>query len=394
MSGRLPNVATAIRSLLSAKRAPFLAMGVVLAFIGLAGPAEAKLRFGLHVGPQERNADQWTRMAVGQVALVRRDFAYTSNVAQYDEFMRDTSSAGLKVLPVVLGSPDGAVAPPRSKSDLDAYKSFTKRLVERYGRNGTFWSQNPALPYRPITAWQIWNEPSLDTFWDNDPNPREYADLVEVADDAIKSRDEDADSVLAGMPYDTSRGMPLEKFIAKFYDVGGIKKHFDAVAVHPYGRDEDDVEFILDRLRSRMKDAGDGGRDVWITEAGWGTDGPSGSPFVVGRKGQRRLLEKSFNLFEEERKRYNLDTVLWYNWQDIGTAQSGGPFHHYSGLFDHAGDAKPAWSKFTDFTGGSPGAGRLSDASAAKASPATDPLAITAEPQAVLPPEAELTPGD
>ena len=383
-------VANVMRSLASTRRTPLLVVLVALAFTGLAGPADAKPHFGVHIGEANRSVDEWQRMALGEVAVVRRSFEYTSNVQQFDGVMRKTSDAGLRVLPVVMGTPDGGIDPPRSDSELDAFGSFTEELVERYGRNGTFWCDTPgnigagcAPIYRPITDWQILNEPSLDVFWAGDPNPREYARAVEVADDAIKSRDPEADTVLAGMPYDTARGMSLEKFIGKFYDVGGVRNDFDAAAVHPYGRDEDDVRFILERLRSKMKNANDGGTDVWVTEMGWATGGPDG-PFRVSDSGQKKRLEKSFEFMEDDRKRYNLDTVVWYNWRDVDVEPDR--FHHHTGLFEKNGDPKPAWSAFTDFTGGNDGGGAPVTSASAKAGVAPDPLAAPPSEEQLLPP--------
>lgn len=317
--------------------------------------AEAKPRFGVHVNSEQQTTPaEWDRMALGKVGVVRRSFSYTTNEAAYDALMAQTSAVGLSVLPVVMGS---SAAPPRSRDARDAYNRFLKNLVERYGRNGTFWDANPGLPYRPIKDWQIWNEPSLDVFWGGDPDPREYAKLVEGARKAVESRDELGDVILAGLPYDHEHGMSLLGYLKKLYDVKGIEKHFDAVAVHAYGRDEDDVKFILEQLRSRLKSVGDKGREIWITEMGWATQGSKDSPFVKSESGQARLLRKTFALLRDERKRYDLDTVVWYNWQDLRRdfAQEGGPFHDYIGLFDANGDPKPSWQEFTSFTDGDSG---------------------------------------
>ena len=35
----------------------------------------------------------------------------------------------------------------------------------RYGPRGTFWTQNPDVPRRPIRQWQIWNEQRAPWFW-------------------------------------------------------------------------------------------------------------------------------------------------------------------------------------------------------------------------------------
>ena len=57
-----------------------------------------------------------------------------------------------KTLPVSTGRP----AP--------GWTAFAARAVQRYGPNGSFWAENPAVPKRPIRTWQIWNEENFKYF--------------------------------------------------------------------------------------------------------------------------------------------------------------------------------------------------------------------------------------
>ena len=83
------------------------------------------------------------------------------------------ASAGIEVLPFLTGAPAWAVpivfvpgtgkiakAPshlPASGAAAGAWSNFVKSAVARYGPNGSFWAENPALPKRPVRTWQIWN---------------------------------------------------------------------------------------------------------------------------------------------------------------------------------------------------------------------------------------------
>ena len=58
--------------------------------------------------------------------------------------------------------PGKAGSPPKRVADYTAYLSA---LAKRYGPKGTFWSENPTVPKRPIREWQIWNEPNLPYQW-------------------------------------------------------------------------------------------------------------------------------------------------------------------------------------------------------------------------------------
>ncbi len=54
-------------------------------------------------------------------------------------------------------------SPPANRSD---YVTYLAALVERYGPEGTFWTEHPELPKHPLREWQIWNEPHLPAYWD------------------------------------------------------------------------------------------------------------------------------------------------------------------------------------------------------------------------------------
>jgi hypothetical protein len=59
--------------------------------------------------------------------------------------------------------------PPRNPT---VFAQFAALCVERYGPRGTFWSSHPGLPYLPVTAWEVWNEPNLPQYWEPKPSPR------------------------------------------------------------------------------------------------------------------------------------------------------------------------------------------------------------------------------
>src|SRR4051794_24461240 len=98
--------------------------------------------------------------------------------ADYDGYMAEAARAGIDVLPVLMGPPEfrssrpadsrsHAMFPPRHNSD---YARFVAGAVRRYGFDGTFWTSHPALPYAPIRAWQVWNEPNIPNFWRSGPD--------------------------------------------------------------------------------------------------------------------------------------------------------------------------------------------------------------------------------
>ena len=143
-------------------------------YVGRAGQAGmAWIREDFHWGAFERSPGVWN-WEVG------------------DRLMRTASLKGVNVLGTVAYSADWASSgptiyhPPR---DPAAYAAFCGRLVVRYGPDGTFWRDNPALTPRPLTALEIWNEPWLSGFWRPNPDPAGYVRLLRAAATAIRAAD-------------------------------------------------------------------------------------------------------------------------------------------------------------------------------------------------------------
>ena len=120
--------------------------------------------------------------------------------------------------------------------------------MERYGPGGRYWTNAYRQRYGahatplPIHSWQIWNEPNLKKFFNPEGRtPRsvqQYARLLKISHDAIKSQDPDAQIVLAGNPgYPPGGGLKAWVFLDRLYGQAGIKNDFDVAALHPYALD-------------------------------------------------------------------------------------------------------------------------------------------------------------
>jgi polysaccharide biosynthesis protein PslG len=293
------------------------------------------------------------------------------NFGGFDAQVREAAQQGITVLPYVVGTPgwvadlEGSkcdvaanrcgIFAPHTKAGLGAFQTFVADLARRYGPNGIFWQQNPSLPEQPIEAWQIWNEQNSPTFYGPKPNVKHYAKLLKAAHNGISSVDPSAEVLVGGM-----FGTPLHgrkpaisswNFLAKLYDVKGSKKYFDGVSIHPYAPKLVNVQLQVDKMRDAMKAAHDTGAEIWITEVGWASGGPT-NPLVRGNRGQAQRLNEAFDYFLSKRRAFHIRTVIWYSWQDT-TDRGPCEWCQGSGLLKQNGAEKPSYHAFTDFTGGS-----------------------------------------
>jgi hypothetical protein len=277
--------------------------------------------------------------------------------AQNDRTVRQASAHGVRLLPVIVGSPDYVAARStnapytESRREVEAYKCFVRALVDRYGSGGDLPRLNPAVT--PIKDWQVWNEPNLPKYATEEKgvSPREYADLVSVTSRQIRREDPGATIALAGLPV-TNNGFDPTQFLTKLYRVRGIERKFDVIAVHPYARDHRGVKGAILRLREMLTNVRDRGRYIWVTETGWATHG-SNYPFAVkGRRGQAKQLEKTIGMLKRNRREWNIGTVTWFRWRDQAVpSQNRGAFD-YMGLYNEGGSPKPSCRSFTAFTNG------------------------------------------
>jgi hypothetical protein len=262
----------------------------------------------------------------------------TLDFSELDARVRAAVRAGLDVHPVVIAAPMWARLHPRLEfsppADPAAYAAFAAALVRRYGPGGAFWAANPALPARPIRAWQIWNEPvggdgddTPSVFWQDDERfDVRYVPLLRAAHAAIKAEDPRATVVLGALVGHSWQTLDL------IYGAGA-RGSFDAVALHPYTADAPNVVRIVRLVRRTMRKHGDGALPIHITELGW----PAFDARSVKRLGVRRAnraqagwLRAAITELTRQRQRLGIDLILWYTW--IGRDRSGRDAFDHSGL--------------------------------------------------------------
>jgi Beta-galactosidase len=270
------------------------------------------------------------------------------------------ANRGIQVVPVLTGSPAWAAptfgtAPVGTAEGRDGWKRFLMAAVGRYGPGGEYWtdptlyrSQFPGGSIRPIKTWQIWNEQNIRGGRQR-VKPRKYARLVRISHDAIDAADPHAKILLGGMPGYIRT--PAWTYLNKLYKRHGLKRDFDAVAVHPYSGDFGHVFVQIIKMRHVMRKHHDAHAGLWVTELGWGSKRPRKSqPINKGPRGQKVFLSAVFPLLQRYHRRWNLRHAFWYKWRDPATGSGGCTFCSSSGLFKHSQKPKPAWRAFKHIT--------------------------------------------
>lgn len=339
-----------------------LAATLVFALAAAANASAAAPRsfYGL-IPANDPGSSEIARMGAGNVGTLRINFVWgavqpTEGAAydwsHYDAIIGDAAQQGIRVLPTVYSSPDWAAQKssyPPDKAHMDAFRAFVTAAAARYGANGTFWSEHPAIPRLPVIWWQLWNEVNSPSFWYPKPSAKQYVGLLRLFHDGVKSADPSAKVVLAGLfrTPQIKNGIDLDRFLPAIYR-RHAKPLFDAAAIHPYATTPADALEAVKETRKIMARFKDRRASLWVTEIGWATGGTP-TPLTVSPQRQAAYLRKSFRLLAANRKRLHIPGVVWYSWRDV----PGPIWFFHTGLFTQDLDPKPSWNAFVGLTGGS-----------------------------------------
>jgi hypothetical protein len=294
------------------------------------------------------------------VGIVRQPFDW-SRVEQspgefdwsaYDGYVAEAAAAGVSVMPVLARPPDfrssrpadsrsRAMYPPSSNAD---YADYVGAAVRRYGPDGSFWRAHPEVPYLPIHAWQVWNEPNIPNFWRSGVNAKAYVRLLRAGARAIRSADPGAEVVAAGLP-NSNLGAPFLEYLDQMYRAGA-RGVFDTLAIHPYSRDVEGLLRLAEDARVLMNRRHDRSR-LWITEFGWSTGGDA-SAFRVSESGQADRIAASLSALIAERRALRLRGLIFFRWQDALAPRElpGDPWPLHTGLLRADGSPKRGFWAF------------------------------------------------
>jgi hypothetical protein len=227
--------------------APLLLTALVFSFTAAAAGAASipQTSFGINFSGSPANLSLASTSGVG---VSRYDFTVGSDM---DSSVTLSVQAHLRPYAILmLPASHGAVA------DAAQMAVFVRAFALRYGPSGSFWAQNPSLPYLPVTSFEIGNEPNatpdptLPPNWAQTEGPVGYALVYEAARNALHLVDPTGKAIVAGM---LDSGMTGLAGALRYYAAIGP---MDAVGFHPYNYFLSSMEADTSALRQWLSSHG------------------------------------------------------------------------------------------------------------------------------------------
>jgi hypothetical protein len=299
----------------------------------------------------------------------------------FDREVKLAAEADIRIMPFVWGSPEWVAAqvgdlPVRSAWQRWGWSRLLREAAGRYGPDGSFWEENPDLPFLPIRRWEIWNEENIVTFADR-PDPVAFATLIRISGRILHRADPGAKVIIGGFfgrPLQVPPNVASGDFLSRLYRARNVKRYFDGVGLHPYVARAEAMGAQIANLRRIMRLHNDASTPIYVTELGWGSDsGPT--RWERGLHGQARQLSRALSMLSTQRLNWRIGGVWWFTWTDEGGSCQ---FCRSAGLLTEKRKAKPAWYRFNLWTGGDPDA-----APRALFGPAGEELEVAEEPDVV-----------
>jgi hypothetical protein len=272
------------------------------------------------------------------------------NWTDYDRVISAIHTHGLAALPILDFTPGWAqssacagskICKPANASD---YGQFAAAAAARYAPTG-------------VTAWEIWNEPNNNNFFQPAASASDYTMLLKAASSAIRGIEPTATILTGGLAPEASASGNLSPpdFVRGMY-ASGARGYFTAVADHPYTWPYSPAYYLPDaawdqmnQIHAIMSANGDGGKQIWITEFG----APTGGPGTIAASGMTTSEGGDDHVTEGLQAKMVTDgiaatrsypwvgTFFWYSYQDAGTDSS--TVENFFGLLRPDGSRKPAY---------------------------------------------------
>jgi polysaccharide biosynthesis protein PslG len=320
-----------------------------------AGPLRLGIAYGdtlTWLPDQELAATLNDASALG-VKWIRADLSWgdiqpdSANAYKWERFDRVVDAAGrrgLTLLPIISYTPSwarpaGCFTDKCAPANADQFAAFAGEAASRYGG---------------ITTWEIWNEENSQRFWQPQPDPAAYANLLERTTASIRKSNPAAKILVGGLSIiDTDQGGITPQDFLRVLVRSATSDAFDGVGLHPYTypnlasdsgqwvSPRADAGSVLQSIRNCFTDAGLPAIPIWITEYGAPTGGePESSDHVT----ETRQAEIAADAVKTAAADEGVAALIWYTYRDSGSDLSD-PESYY-GLRRADGSKKPSYDAF------------------------------------------------
>lgn len=200
-----------------------------------------------------------------------------------DSYVDRIADQGLRINPVLYGAPSVYRAPGETRvastaAAQSAWTGFVALAISRYGQDGSYWN----LTGRgggafDMTGFEVWNEPNLAQFWDNNASDSATTDAdeyIQLLNAAADGRDYVASAkpktMLVAPSWTPAGGTLADQWLNRFANAGPHGR-YERVSVHPYGISAATVRNKLQQVRTTLPV-----KKMWATEQGFGVGCVSG----------------------------------------------------------------------------------------------------------------------
>ena len=240
----------------------------------------------------------------------------------------------------IIGAPQGYAEPglcpnaacfaPPTKSHDDEWRDFFTGLARAVPR---------------ARAIEVWNEPNLTQFWFGGPNPERYAELLNIARDAIKAVDPNMTVLapsLSASGVQGAGGLSDQTFLDRFY---AANPRFDALSIKLFaGPVEPWTYNVREKLKriQRIRNSKGDDRKIWVTNLGLSTTGdptvhakPTASEQGIGLASAYRNLASYADV----------EAIIIYRLLDIDASRTPDPWEPGLGIYTDLNSPKPNTEK-------------------------------------------------
>lgn len=269
------------------------------------------------------------RMTISWAIVERNKGTY--DWSTIDPVLNNILNAGMTPMAVVYDTPlwlsntTNPHTPPANATQDAQFGQFAAAVAQRYAGK--------------ITTFEIWNEQNITQFWPN-PDPARYTAVLKAAYTAIKNVAPNDRVIVGGLAPDPT-GIPgTIAYINGMY-AAGAKGYFDEMTYHDYFQPWPVVIDPLAAIHDVMVANGDGGKQIWITEAG----APTGTSSIS--ETQQQQADTITTLLKQAQQYSYIGPIYFYEIMDNGTNLAN-PENNF-GLITQAGVPKLAYTALKNF---------------------------------------------